>query len=208
MENLQAQYDQIVGYLNEYQKFVRSFMPRLFRMMFTSPGAYNQLNKKAWKTIWRFDPLSEKTQDTTRNAVLALATDAEKRSVFFSVATSEYPTDTLSDCLRQEFLAFNFEKLAKIHDSKQSQLSRFSMKQILGVILAAWTVILKSTPKSVVEWAGMSYDEFEFYVFCVTAALAAYILVALLPSWIKYNRARKKNQRVGEILEYTVIKNA
>jgi len=207
MENLQAQYDQIVSYLNEYQQFIRSFKPRVLKMLFRSTREYNQLNKKAWKTMWHFDPLSEKTLDTTRNAVNALATADERASVFFRVATSEYPTDALSDSLKQEFPAFSFEKLRKLHDSKQSQLARFNVRQVFGVTFATSTLILKSVPKSVVERAGIAYDTFEFIVFWVTVGLAAYILLALLPSWLKYSRARKKNQRVGEILEYIVVKN-
>ncbi len=204
------QYDQVVSYLADYGKFVRRINRRVAPMMFTSPREYSRLNTETWKTLWRLDPLSERTLNAARLAVSACANDEERKHLFFSIATSDYPTDALSDGLKKQFDSFNFEKLKKIHDSKQNQLARFSAKQILGVIFAASALILKSVPKIVVEslWGIGSYDDFEKNVFYVTVGLAAYILLVLLPSWIKYGRAKRTNQRVGDILEYTVIKNA
>jgi hypothetical protein len=158
-----------------------------------------------WKVILRFDPLSEKSQANTRIVVLACAKDGEKKHPFFNVATSEYPTDALSDCLKKEFGSFDFGKLKKIHDYKQTQLARFSLGQILGIVFTASALVLKSVPRSVV---GDRYETFERNVFWGTVVLAIYLLLSFLYPWIRYFLAKRTNQHVGDILEYTVIKNA
>lgn len=207
MDNLQAQYDEVTDYLEEYRGFVRRFPPRLVRLMFRSPREYSQINAKAWKSTWRFDPLSEKTQDTVKNAVLALATEDEKHNPYYVVATSEYPTDALSDALKARFPSFSFDKIKKLHDAKQTHLARFNLGQVLGLILTAGTICLKSVPKSVVESWGWDYADFEKVVFWAMVLVGGYLLLVLFFPWIKYQRARNRSRRVGDILEYVVIKN-
>lgn len=207
MDNLQAQYDEVTAYLDGYRKFISGFDTRLARLIVTSFREYSQLNAKFWKTSFRFDPLSEKTQDTLKNVLLVLATDEERRNRYFTVATSDYPTDALGDDLKKQFPGFSFEKIKKVHESKQTQLARFSLGQFLGVIMATSTLLLKSIPKAVVESWGVDYTRFEIVVFWLTVGFAAYLLLCLLPIWVKYHRARNRSRRVGEILEYVVIKN-
>ena len=207
MDNLQAQYDEVTDYLNEYQKFIAGFSPRVARRMFRSPRDYFQFNAAFLKRMWRFDPLSEKTQDTVKEAVEALATDEEKQNQFFQIATSDYPTDALSDALKGRFPGFSFDKIKKLHDAKQAQLARFRISQVLGVVMTASAILLKSIPKTVVESWGLNYSDFERAVFWTTLLIAGYLLVALLFPWIKYQRARSRSRPVGDILEYVVIKN-
>jgi Mg2+ and Co2+ transporter CorA len=108
-----------------------------------------------------------------------------------------------------KFSSYDFAKLKKVHDLKQAQLARFSLKQILGVISATAALIIKSTPRNVIEGTfGMDYDEFEKDVFWATVFLAGYLLISFLLPWFKYYQARRTNQRVGDILEYAEIKNS
>jgi hypothetical protein len=207
MDNLQAQYDEVTDYLEGYWKFVQAFNPRFSRLMVGSPGEYYRLNVKALKTVRRFDPLSEKTQDMIKNVVLALATEEEKRNPYYAVATSEYPTDALSGALMARFPDFSFDKIKKLHDAKQTHLARFNIRQLLGVFFATSALLLKSIPKSVVESWGWNYAGFEAFVLWATVVLVGYFFLILVYPWIKYQAARNRSRRVGDILEYVVIKN-
>ena len=207
MDNLQAQYDEVTSYLEEYRKFVQTITPRLAPRMLKSVREYYQFSKKYWQSAWRFDPLSEKSQDMIKYMVLASATEEEKQNAFYDVATSDYPTDALSDALKARFPTFSFEKIKKLHDSKQTQLARFKISQVLGVVMTASALLFKSVPKSVVESRGYDYSDFEGLVFWITVFVAGYLFLSLLLPWMKYQRARNRSRRVGEILEYVVIKN-
>ncbi len=178
-------------------------------MMFSAPREYNRLNNQFWKMSLNFDPLSEKNQDSSRLFVSACATEEEKAHPFFAVATSDYPTDALSDHLKEKFPAFAFDKLQKLHDIKQERLKRFSLLQILGVISAVSAWVVKSIPETVVSrMFGLPYADFQEYVFWGMVILVGYLFVVFIIPSIKYYKAKRTHQRVGDILTYTVIKNS
>jgi hypothetical protein len=78
---------------------------------------------------------------------------------------------------------------------------------VFGVIMATGTVLLKSIPKTVVESWGWDYSDFEIRVFWLSVFLAGYLFLVLFFPWIKYQGARNRSRRVGDVLEYVVIKN-
>ena len=207
MDNLQAQYDEVTAYLNEYQRFIEDIKRRLVERMVKSPREYFKFGMRSLKSAWRYDPLSEKTQDSVKNVALALATEEDKQNPFFGVVTSDYPTDALSDALTARFPGYRFDKIKKLHDSKQARLGRFNARQVLGVIMAASALLLKSIPKTVLESWGWDYAEFETTVFWVTVSVAGYVGAVFLPISIIHGLAKDRSRFVGEILEYAVLKN-
>jgi|ERR1051325_1705080 hypothetical protein len=208
-ENLQAEYDTVVSYLNDYRNFVARIGRRVGKLMFSAPREYNRLNKQFWRMSWNFDPLSERNQDASRLFLSACATEEERVHAFFGVGTSDYPTDALSDHLKSQFPSFSFEKLLKLHDRKLEQLKRFSLWQILGAILAVAAWVIKSIPQTVVEGTmGISYNDFQEYVFWGMIILVAYLFLTFMIPSFKYHKAKRTHQRVGDILAYTVLKNS
>lgn len=204
-ENLEHQYDQVLSYIDGYRDFIQavglglnSFPFRLLQLIAKSPKIFSQSRL-----------LSGKNSDIIRTTVAKYATDDQKTSDYFSIAVSDYPIDTLSINLKMKFSEVNFSKLKMIHDLRKANLSRFNARQIMGFVLAAATILLKSVPKRVVEdTLGITYEDFEVVVFWVTVALLGYLLLILLPTWFMYSKAKTTHAYVGGILEYTAIKHA
>jgi hypothetical protein len=157
--------------------------------------------------MFKHDPLSGKNLELIKIPVSTCATETERESDYFDVATSDYPTDTLSEVLKRKFSNADFERLTKIHDLRKSKLLIVSIKYYAGLVLAGATLVLKSIPKKVVEDNfGIIYEDFEVGVFWVMLVILAYVLLVLLPAWLMTVKAKYVHWYVGATLEYTAIK--
>jgi len=205
--NLESQYDQIVGYIARYRTFLRDIGSRVSTLPFRAPLKYFRFVIQIPRMVRQVNPLSGKNLDLNRSLVTEYATEQEQKSEYYVVAVSDYPTDTMSDSLKLRFGDMDFEKLRKIHDQRKIRLARFSITQILGYIAAGFAAILKSVPKKVVEdWFQVEYEDFEIWLFVLMVVLLVYVVLFLLPQWVKIAIARRTHQYVGDILEYTAIK--
>lgn len=206
-ENLERQYDEVVSYINGYRLFESRVINRLNPIR--SPMRSLKLLAQFPKLWLEVNPLSGKTSEFSKTTLTDYATDEEKTTDYFRAAVADYSIDCLSAILKETFVDVDFNKLKKIHDSRKTELQRFSVRQATGFMLAAGTLLLRSVPRSVVETTfGIPYQTFEIKVFWVTVILTGYVALIMLPAWFKYEKARSTHQQVAYILEYTAIKSA
>lgn len=204
--NLEQRYDEVVAYLLGYQRLMSDSAMRMQRESLKSPRVYARHTWRLLRDGWNANYLSGKNQEWIKGTILECATEEERGGEYFRVAVSDYPTDTLSECLRKLFPDADFEKLKKVHDQRRVIMSRLNPLQVIGYVLTAATLVLKSVPKGVI--GEESYPEFERWVFWVTVVVMGYLFVCLLLPWAKLLKAKMRHQYVGDILEYTAIKYA
>lgn len=204
-ENLERQYDEVVNYINGYRLFQSRVTNRLNPIH--APIRSLKLIGQFPRLLMEMNPLSGRSSQFEKTAIADYATEEEKATDYFEVAVSDYSIDTLSTSLQKTFNGVDFVKLTKIHNTKKARLARLNVRQVTGIVLAAGTLMLRSVPKQVAEGTfRMPYATFETNVFWITILLTGYMLLIMLPAWIKIFRARTVYRYVGYVLEYTAIK--
>lgn len=198
-ENLEYQYDQVMEYIKGYNRYINRISMR--------STFWGSMEFRFLVRAFRRDFLSGKNLEFIRVPLSLSATETERVTDYFKVATSDYPVDTLSDFLRKNFHSADFDSLKRIHDLRKANISIVSARRVLGFIWAGAALILKSTPKKVVEERfGLSYENFEAGVFWAMLGLLGYVLLVMLPAWILRLRAKYVHWSVAAVLEYTAIK--
>lgn len=207
--NLEAEYDEVVAFIKDYQRFVQKVNARLFSYLVRDPKRYFSLTRHFSSFFAQINPLSGKNPDLAKSLISDVANAEEKENEHYAILVSHYPTDALSDVLMRKYPGADFDALLKIHGLRRIALSRFNLAQIPGYILAAATLMLNSVPKTVAESVfNTTYEQFEVTVFWVMMVLLGYALLIMLPAWLVYRKAKDTHQSVGDVLEYTAIKGS
>ncbi|HKQ06911.1 MAG TPA: hypothetical protein VJ464_17410 [Blastocatellia bacterium] len=204
-QNLESQYDEVISYLDRYREFAQRISNRLFIFNPNSPLRFFGLLKEFSTILKQTNPLSGRTPEFYKRWVSDIATDEEKQGEFFSILVSDYSIDSLCERLEAQFPHVDFGKIKKLHEVKKSQLTRFNATQVIGAILAVATALLKSVPADVVK-QYIPYERFESFVFWVTVVALTYLVLVMLPIWIKYSKAKRVHQSAGDVMAYMVIK--
>jgi hypothetical protein len=149
------------------------------------------------------DPATLDMAVGNRELRTVLATDAEQASEAFAVTNSDFPMDYLARALTARFPDVDFEKMRSLFESSRNSV-KLELKQVLGLGLAAGSLLLKTVPKPVVErYLGTPYDDFQVIVFWITMAVTAYIGLVLAPIWFIRARYRARHRFIQEVLDYT-----
>lgn len=205
--NLDKDYDEVVSYIKEYiafpMKIVKRHNSNPFRSFFR---AYSMMGR-IFKVFYDLNVLSGKTSSAYKDYVEHITTDDLKKEEFYAILLSEYPMDTLSEVIRNKFNHINFEKLMQAHERRGLVFTGLGMKEVLGFLLATFTLVLKTVPQRIIEETlYISFEDFEIVLFWGMILLVGYAFIVLLPSWWKISNARGIYNQVGSILKYIVIK--
>src|SRR5215831_6556889 len=139
--NLQAELDEVVSYLGDYETFRTRLWRKLwfnwynktvFRMAF-HPIQYFRWTRGVLRGSGRQDLLSGKTPDFFKS-IYAEASDTDKSSEFYEICCGDYSLHALSLKLLSRFPDYEFEKLAQFHDALEVNL-RFTPWQTIGFIV-------------------------------------------------------------------------
>jgi len=204
--NLHKQYDDVMSFLSEYSKFSVTIQSRVLkratRFMFRNFGkTLSELRNQRKNLLARrpsyFTDFIEKEAD-----------EAERKSLFFPIYSSEYPLDALSRELETRFPEADFDKLNQIH---QKQLKSYSelgtqWKYIFAAIFGAGTLLLRSVPEPIVNQLGMEYATFQIGVFWITVSLIIFLALIILPTWFAVSGDAIKERLVSTTLEYTALR--
>jgi hypothetical protein len=204
--NLISQYDEIVVMLTEYHQFERRIRQRLlnplkssFIMSRIAPG----INK-----FRQMDAVAAKHPALFVEILRFLATPAELDDPKFRIIESDYPIDLLSRKIEEAFTDFDFGKLAKFHKTRSDKRAKasLSIRNLIGVVFGAGSLVLQFTPQPVVESLNIDYNAFQIWVFWITLVSAAYIGTIVATSWISENRARQRIEFISDVLDYTALR--
>jgi hypothetical protein len=154
--NLDEQYDRVIAYIDGFHAFAgRVWL--VCSSAFLSRQRFGMFRRLVFgvslKAIWEIAPrdvLSERAPASRKPFFLEFTPAAERTSDYFAVLISDYATDTLSDQLISAFPEYNFETLVKLHELKEKnlKLEKYGAKTVLGFILGALALLLKSVPKA------------------------------------------------------------
>jgi hypothetical protein len=201
--NLLREYDQVVEYLKK--EYLSSFLT------FGKTRAFHRIVKQMNITdIIRFyrslNIVSTGLPENFRNRIEQLATDEEKQEPLFRLVINEYPLDYFASNVLQKFPTIDFAKLKKLNDLRIEQVTRGNFTpRVLGGVLAAGALLLRSIPQSVVARV-IDYAEYEYFVFMIMVVVIIYLSIILVPVWFKYNEASSHLGPVGDVLTYITIK--
>jgi hypothetical protein len=201
-DNLESQYEQVVTYLEQYQDFIQKLVFHVAKSNVPNPFA---ALKNSWGLQRETKLLSSKTSETMKRLFLEAATEEQKRNEYFPIVVSDYSMDLLSTHVATRFAEFDFGKLKKLHEVKKNNIAFNPVRYMIGFYIAIGTVLLKSVPQSVVE-RFTPYRSFEEIVFWVLALVLALVLLYFMPSWRKYEFAKRDHEFIGDILAYITIK--
>lgn len=204
--NLEKEYDEVVIFIQEYLAFPAKIVKRNanpFRNVFKQ---YTTVFR-AFKVINSINPMSGKSTSSYREYMDLMTDENLKQEEFYRIMTSDYPMDKLGEVIRAKFPHIDFEKLLNAHERRGIVFTGFGMKEVLGFLLAAFTLVLRTIPRTIIEntfhW---DYEGFEVTLFFGLLILAGYALIVFLPAWWKLSNARNTYANVGNILKYIVIK--
>lgn len=201
--NYLQQYDEIVAYVEAYSAYSAKLYSRN-ALKNILPSSKRRRQTAAF--VRQYRPLSNKMPDFYREMAEDVATADDRKNPYYQIMTSDYIIDALAADVTRRFPDFDFEKLKSIHEMKKEVLTVWDfMRQSLGLVLAAGTILLRSVPESVVRRYYPDYAEFEFFVFWVTAGTVALLLLMFLPTWLKLNGARNKLRLIGNLLTYITL---
>jgi hypothetical protein len=192
--SLEGQYDQIVGFIQEYVAFVEGCIARL------------KMRHPALLGPWRkllINPL--KLSASVRKSISEVATETDQAHPFYAVMLSEDPSDKLSAALCARFPEVDLGKVKRLHDLKGPAGAGFNVGNIVGLVMAMSSGILHALkPAPGAQTAERT--PLERLAFWVTVATFVYLLIYLFPKWIRHARAKQTHRFADYILSYTWIK--
>ena len=206
--NIDQQLDDAITFLNDYWPLYDTLRSeRLVLTMFRNyPRVFTfALSKRRMLNSDR-DILSGKTSELGKELILLLATEKEKESPAFEAFTSDYSIDYISRKMEEKLNDVDFGKIKQLHDSKKQSLE-FNAGGMLGVILGASSLVLKTVPqKVVIDTFDIEYADFEVGVFWFTMAVIGYVSIIILLAWGSTRKNSRKHKFIAQILEYTSIR--
>lgn len=168
--------------------------------------AYRRLMFRPDKTlrmVFPTDLLSGKTPELVKSLYLS-ASDTDKRTEFYDVFTSDYAIHALALKLLSRFPSYDFQRLAKFHDSLEANL-KVKYWQVIGFVVAVASFLLKDMPEAVVKNLGIDYSSYQTYVFYTGAVAFAYLSVVIAVPWYITARQKLEHKFVGDVLRYTAL---
>jgi len=202
-ENLYADYDQLLSFLNEYHSFSCEIGKNASFAMF----------RNVPKTFWRAMKQHTRSMMIRRPEILLksiqeIATESDRKNPLFAIVASEYPLDALSREIERRFPGCPFERLKELHKSHREQHVAFvaSIRNIFAVLFGTATIVLQFTPKPLVIDLGIDYGEFQTTVFWVTVSLIGYVSLAVIPAWYVRHKDGDRHCFVAEVLAYTSLR--
>lgn len=207
-ENIIAQYEAIIDYLRQYEKYSSSIGG--WKGSFVGAAKLTKGGKFKISNLFllrKIDLLSDKQDLEVIKAIKEVASEEEKKSKFFKIRTSEYIIDALSRELENNFPQVNFAQIRKLYEQQHKKLMRrWNIKHVLGLVFGFGTLVMRTVPKAVITQFGWNYEAFQIYTFWIMIAFIAYVCLAMLPVIIKYYNAKSLHDWLGEILNYTEIR--
>jgi len=207
---LEAHYDLVTDFIKSYLQFTRkSFYEGLFYVF--SKGFLKGLRCINLSHKWyrKHNRLSIKNAPKEYQELLReLLPKRIIENPFYNIWANEWPLEALSEKLREQFPDADFNKLYDIHllREAQTQSKQPSLRNTLGLVFAACTIVLQITPKELFEKIEfITYGNFKILTFMITLFLAIYILILVLPLWISNRKVIKEFHDIGFILKYTGI---
>jgi hypothetical protein len=211
--NLSLQYDEVLSYLIEYDRFVGQLNSPLRILSRSNPAsaihnlhAYDEMTSRPNFLTLRRTPYQIEFAET-------LASDEERKSPFFAIANAEFPLDALSNHLELKFPDYDFAKLKELHASRTG--NEQSVAKIIyllyAYVLTVALVFLNSIPRTVVSHFGFNFDAYQINVFRVTTVILIFVtaMTAFIGPMIWYTErsARRSNVRfVARVLDYTELR--
>jgi len=200
--NYLLQYDQIVAFIEEYGNFYNKVFMRALRRNMFSPFMSWRDSRKMLREV---RPLTSKNTDQFRKVLKTGASHEDQKSPYYQILMSDYILDALASEAEHRFPEFEFGRLKTIYEIKKEHLTRNNVtKQMIGLVLATGTILLRSIPESIVA-RFMDYAEFELIVFSGTLILVIGYAVLLLPAWSQFNNANSKIGLIGDLLTYLAL---
>lgn len=162
------------------------------------------------REISQTDDVATKRPAFANEIMRHLATPTELDDAKFRIIVSDYPIDLLSRELEKAFTDCDFGKLAKLHKARSDKRAKvaLSIRNILGVVFGAGSLVLQFTPQPVVESLNVDYNTFQVWVFWITLGAVAYIGTILGFSWGSENRSRQRIEFISDVLDYTALRLA
>ena len=202
-ENLKSQYDEVIHFIEEYNKWM---LQLINRAMFSWRRGYLKWALYSLKSLKKgFLSDSDKQSPEFIELLKSVASDEERKKKFFVICTSEYAIDSLSKEIEKNFPKVNFVKIKRLHDLRLKEVVKLNLKSTIGVIFGFGTLLLRTVPSVVVNkfW---NYETFQIWTFWLMVIFIAYLILILMPFWINYIKAKNRHEWIGNVLSYTEIR--
>src|ERR1700691_370808 len=168
--NLSLQYDEVLSYLIEYDRFVGQLNSPL-RVILQPPRRSLALSFRALRE-WSKRPRFLTLRQTPSEIEFAnmIATEEERKQVFFAIYNSEFLLDALSENLKLAFPDCDFAKIKELHTARTAKVESVSKDIYLlyGYVLTLALVFMNSVPRAVVKHFGFDFDSYQIKVFWIT----------------------------------------
>ena len=208
--NLDAQLDSVVDYLTPYwtaseQVFWRSRW-YVLRQLLSAINAFSTIKLLRKLPRTSADVLSGRVSEIERTAYELGTGDAENKTEEYRVMTGDYSINQIAYNLKANFANLEMKKIKGLHDMRRKERLSLNLFRIIGLVLGAASLILKTVPKTIVEGTlRTTYDQFEAKVFWFTLIVSGYLGIVILPSWWRLQKPKRKHQFIGRILDYAVL---
>ena len=132
------------------------------------------------------------------------ATPAQKAKPEYQLLVTSFRDEQLASHLRDHFGigAEEVRALQAIHDAKKQVIVQWSPARVLGIVLAAFAVLVKFLPKEFFEHVGWDYAKVVFWETIVGLFLLIYVGIVFLPTWVRLYRDSRAYRQFGRILLY------
>jgi hypothetical protein len=210
--SLLSDYQAVLSDIRSFRTFQRRVTLHVMIRYSLNPLTSLRVLRGYATALKEIDFLTGATSATTIRLLTTFSTSAHRASRWWPILIAILSAEALAGHLRDQYPEVDFAPLNKLHQARGRVLSRINPKAPFAVVLGAAAVVVKSTPRSVVEGSwGLTYTSFEEAVFWLMVFFLAYLLLILAPAWIKLAEARNVHDYTAYILEYlelTAARNA
>jgi hypothetical protein len=184
-DNLETQYDEVIGYIRGYLEYVLTIIDRS-GLKKTSAG-----KARLKLTIDPFN-LPAKLQDQ----VPKVATEEEKQHEYYQAMISRDQASKFSVEMLEKFPRVRFDLLSKFNTLKQPDISMFDSSHLTGIAFAMVGGLFQFMPRLLFEYPVLDLIGFLCYI---TA------MVIIYPRWTRHGIERKQHQYEKYILTFAAL---
>ena len=202
--NLYEQYECIEDEVRIHYDFIKKVIPRLLWPPTYVKAMYwfanSMWNKKYGKTrSTREGIFSKKLANLIYN-------ETEKKTEYFTISSSPFPLHELSLHIEKKFPDFAYKHLLRIHERSDMRIKAGNPAKLIGVVLAAGSLLLKTVPRPVVESFDVEYSEYQIVSFWIFIGALFYVSLFLGLWYYTWGKRNRLNRLIKEVIEYTVAR--
>jgi hypothetical protein len=206
-ENLEAQYNLVVGILASYSEFAAAVVRRvkLRVALFGTGSSAGDALAQQW--LQKHLTFQAPTSPDMKRLIRKHAREEDRGNPFFDIVVSDYPLEELARYVGTHCPEVDFDQVARLFDMRCKRPWWTSLKVLVSGVLGVALFFLNTVPDGFVRRFGGNVETYDTAVFLVTVSLVWLVVLFWLFYWLLLGRHRSMMiRKVGEALGYLAIR--